>query len=70
MATSSIFENIVIETPEEAEAFVRAIELSELAQKNDKRPRVEGRMATREDIIRLANLRKQKRIEQENGIIR
>ena len=47
MATSSLFENIVISTPEEAEAFVRAIELSEEAQKNDTRPRAEGRLATR-----------------------
>ena len=59
MATSSLFENIVISTPEEAEAFVRAIELSEEAQKNDTRPRAEGRLATREDIIRLQKLRKQ-----------
>lgn len=62
MATFSLFENIVIKTPEEAEAFVQAIELSEALQKKDKKPqqKTDFRLATREDIIRMAEMRKQK----------
>ncbi|MBQ4514253.1 MAG: hypothetical protein II969_14755 [Anaerolineaceae bacterium] len=69
MATSSLFENIVISTPEEAEAFVNAIEASIIAQQNDTRPKpeIEFKYASPEDIIRLSNLRKQRREGQKNG---
>ncbi|MBQ6479892.1 MAG: hypothetical protein IJI45_02125 [Anaerolineaceae bacterium] len=62
MATFSIFQNIVIDTPEKAEAFVNAIESSIEAQKNDKRPqpKIDFRLATRDDIIRMSELRRQK----------
>lgn len=63
MATFSLFENIVISTPEEAEAFVRAIEQSiekqKEAQKNNEETDNNFRLATREDIIRLQKLREQ-----------
>lgn len=61
MATSSIFENVVISTPEAAEAFVRALEESTKALENEDKPKIDYKIATREDIIRLTNMRKQKR---------
>lgn len=69
MATFSLFQNIVISTPEEAEAFVDAIEASIAAQQKDTRPKpeIEYKYATPEDIVRLSNLRKRRREGQKNG---
>ena len=60
MATSSIYDKVNISDPKVAEAFVKAIEESESAQR-EKRSGVEAKMASREDTIRLHEMRKKRR---------
>lgn len=61
MATSSIFETVKIRDPREAEAFVRAVEESERLSKTLPVSNVETRMATKEDRLRLYEMRKKQR---------
>ena len=60
MATSSIYDKVKISDPKVAEAFVKAIEESENAPKKSYSGQ-EAKMATREDTIRLHELRKKQR---------
>lgn len=61
MATSSIYDKVRISDPQVAEAFVKAIEESENAPKPAS-PRREAKMTTREDAIRLHEMRKKQRM--------
>ena len=58
MPTSSIFETVKIRDAREAEAFVRAVEESERLSKTIPVSSVETRMATKEDRLRLYEMRK------------
>ena len=61
MATSSIFENVKITDSKTAEAFVTAIEASEASSTTKRTPRFDSRIASREDISRLHEMRKNQR---------
>ena len=61
MATSSIFENVKITDSKVAEAFVNAIEASEASSVASRAPRFDSKMASREDIARLHEMRKHRR---------
>lgn len=52
MATESIFRNIVIDTPEKAEAFISAIEEAARIAGTKNLPKVEARDLTEEEMIK------------------
>lgn len=52
MATESIFHNIVIDTPEAAEAFISALEKAAAAAETYVPPHVEARDITEEEMIK------------------
>ena len=61
MATSSIFDTVKIRDPKVGESFMNAIEESEKAKKTMPVVRLDSRMATREDSVRLYEMRKKQR---------
>ncbi len=60
MATSSIYDRVRINDPAVTEALIKAIEESEKEPKSAL-PKPDARMASREDTIRLHELRKKRR---------
>lgn len=59
MATESIFHNIVIDTPEAAEAFISALEKAAAAAETYVPPHVEARDIPREEVKKyLGNFKK------------
>lgn len=61
MATSSIYDKVKMRDRNAVEAFINAIEESENASKVTSAPKRSVRMATKEDTIRLHEMRKKRR---------